>query len=92
MTARNRRSTDDFTLRVPTNGRHPMIKLPSLDTLPSRPTGDIIAPECQTWTFRFPKELCNVAYPESSDGTNQLPTLRRECSARMREGREPLLM
>jgi superfamily II DNA or RNA helicase/diadenosine tetraphosphate (Ap4A) HIT family hydrolase len=70
---------DRFTCRVLSNGRTPIIKLPSLTDLPSRPVGEVTAtlPDGSPWVFRFAKEFCNVAWPADAPGTNRLPDLLR---------------
>lgn len=67
-----------FEARVTWNQRDPIIKLPSLATLPERPFGELNAriPEGPVWQFRMMKEFCNVAKPVGTED-NRLPRLLR---------------
>ena len=60
---------------------NPIIRLPTVEAAPARPTGParICLPDGSEWVFRFVKVACNVAHPaDSGDKQNQLPSLLRE--------------
>lgn len=69
---------DAFECRLITNGRDPILKLPSRSRRPDVPSGEVVVRlrDGRTWQFRFAKEFVNVARPAGND-RNQLPDLLR---------------
>jgi SOS-response transcriptional repressor LexA len=72
-----------FRAKVSHSGGKPILFLPTVESVPSRPTGPtrVRLPNGQEWVFRFVKVACNVAHPAdaaSARGNNALPALLRE--------------
>lgn len=74
---RSKDTAEDFTTRVLSNGREPILKLPSRKKC-AVPNGDVEVdlPNGDVWLFRFKKEYCNVAHPIGAS-KNQLGALLR---------------
>ena len=75
--------TTTFRAKVSHSGGKPILFLPTLESVPSRPTGStrVCLPDGREWVFRFVKVACNVAHPAdaaSARGNNALPALLRE--------------
>ena len=71
-------SATSFTVKLITNKRHPIIKLPSRTRQPGLPQGptDVRLPDGTLWRFHFVKIAINKAAPVGTH-TNQLPDLLR---------------
>ena len=72
-----------FRAKVSHAGGKPILFLPTVESVPSRPTGPtrVRLPDGREWVFRFVKVACNVAHPAdaaSARGNNALPTLLRD--------------
>jgi len=72
-----------FRAKVSHSGGKPILFLPSVESVPSRPTGPtrVRLPDGREWVFRFVKVACNVAHPAdatSARGNNALPALLRD--------------
>jgi superfamily II DNA or RNA helicase/SOS-response transcriptional repressor LexA len=70
-----------FRAKVSHSAGKPILFLPTVEAVPSRPTGPtrVRLPDGSEWVFRFVKVACNVAHPaDASDKQNQLATLLRE--------------
>ena len=71
-----------FRAKVSHSGGKPILFLPTVESVPSRPTGPtrVRLPDGREWVFRFVKVACNVAHPAdavSARGNNALPALLR---------------
>jgi superfamily II DNA or RNA helicase/diadenosine tetraphosphate (Ap4A) HIT family hydrolase/HKD family nuclease/SOS-response transcriptional repressor LexA len=72
-----------FRAKISHSGGKPILFLPTLESVPSRPTGPtrVRLPDGREWVFRFVKVACNVAHPAdaaSARGNNALPALLRD--------------
>ena len=70
-----------FRAKVSHSAGKPILFLPTVEAVPSRPTGPtrVRLPDGSEWVFRFVKVACNVAHPaDASDKQNQLAALLRE--------------
>ncbi|MFM7359455.1 MAG: DEAD/DEAH box helicase family protein, partial [Actinomycetota bacterium] len=72
-----------FRAKVSHSGGKPILFLPTVESVPSRPTGPtrVRLPDGREWVFRFVKVACNVAHPAdaaSARGNNALPALLRD--------------
>ncbi|MCX7412189.1 MAG: DEAD/DEAH box helicase family protein [Planctomycetia bacterium] len=72
-----------FRAKVSHSGGKPILFLPAVESVPSRPTGPtrVRLPDGREWVFRFVKVACNVAHPAdaaSARGNNALPALLRD--------------
>ena len=70
-----------FRAKVSHSAGKPILFLPTVEAVPSRPTGPtrVRLPDGSEWVFRFVKVACNVAHPaDASDKQNRLPTLLRD--------------
>jgi superfamily II DNA or RNA helicase/diadenosine tetraphosphate (Ap4A) HIT family hydrolase/SOS-response transcriptional repressor LexA len=72
-----------FRAKVSHSGGKPILFLPTVESVPSRPTGPtrVRLPDGREWVFRFVKVACNVAHPAdaaSARGNNALPSLLRD--------------
>ncbi|MEY3205408.1 MAG: hypothetical protein RLZZ21_1739 [Planctomycetota bacterium] len=72
-----------FRAKVSHSGGKPILFLPTVEAVPSRPTGPtrVRLPDGREWVFRFVKVACNVAHPAdaaSARGNNALPALLRD--------------
>ncbi|MGB8853527.1 MAG: DEAD/DEAH box helicase family protein [Pirellulales bacterium] len=72
-----------FRAKVSHSGGKPILFLPTVESVPSRPTGPtrVRLPDGREWVFRFVKVACNVAHPAdaaSAGGNNALPALLRD--------------
>ena len=72
-----------FRVKVSHSGGKPILFLPTVESVPSRPTGPtrVRLPDGREWVFRFVKVACNVAHPAdaaSARGNNALPALLRD--------------
>jgi SOS-response transcriptional repressor LexA len=71
-----------FRAKLSHSGGKPILFLPSVESVPSRPTGPtrVRLPDGREWVFRFVKVACNVAHPAapSARGNNALPALLRD--------------
>jgi superfamily II DNA or RNA helicase/diadenosine tetraphosphate (Ap4A) HIT family hydrolase/SOS-response transcriptional repressor LexA len=72
-----------FRAKLSHSGGKPILFLPTVESVPSRPTGPtrVRLPDGREWVFRFVKVACNVAHPAdaaSARGNNALPALLRE--------------
>ena len=72
-----------FRAKVSHSGGKPILFLPTVESVPSRPTGPtrVRLPDGREWVFRFVKVACNVAHPAdaaSAPGNNALPALLRD--------------
>jgi len=70
-----------FRAKVSHSASKPILFLPTVEAVPTRPTGPtrVRLPDGSEWVFRFVKVACNVAHPADSAGKqNQLPALLRE--------------
>jgi SOS-response transcriptional repressor LexA len=68
-------------VKVSHSAGKPILFLPTVEAVPSRPTGPtrVRLPDGSEWVFRFVKVACNVAHPaDASDKQNQLAALLRE--------------
>ena len=77
------RPATTFRAKVSHSGGKPILFLPTVESVPSRPTGPtrVRLPDGREWVFRFVKVACNVAHPadaESARGNNALPALLRD--------------
>jgi SOS-response transcriptional repressor LexA len=77
------RPTITFRAKVSHSGGKPILFLPTVESVPSRPTGPtrVRLPDGREWVFRFVKVACNVAHPAdavSARGNNALPALLRD--------------
>jgi hypothetical protein len=75
--------TTTFRAKVSHSGGKPILFLPTVESVPSRPTGPtrVRLPDGREWVFRFVKVACNVAHPAdaaSARGNNALPALLRD--------------
>ncbi|MBU6277594.1 MAG: DEAD/DEAH box helicase, partial [Planctomycetes bacterium] len=69
-----------FRAKVSHTGGKPILFVPSVESLPGRPTGPtrVRLPDGTKWVFRFVKVACNVAHPAAAaTAANQLPDLLR---------------
>jgi superfamily II DNA or RNA helicase/diadenosine tetraphosphate (Ap4A) HIT family hydrolase/HKD family nuclease/SOS-response transcriptional repressor LexA len=72
-----------FRAKVSHSGGKPILFLPTVESVPSRPTGPtrVRLPDGREWVFRFVKVACNVAHPAdaaSARGNNALSALLRD--------------
>ena len=72
-----------FRAKVSHSGGKPILFLPTVESVPSRPTGPtrVRLADGREWVFRFVKVACNVAHPAdtaSARGNNALPALLRD--------------
>jgi superfamily II DNA or RNA helicase/diadenosine tetraphosphate (Ap4A) HIT family hydrolase/HKD family nuclease/SOS-response transcriptional repressor LexA len=72
-----------FRAKVSHSGGKPILFLPTVESVSSRPTGPtrVRLPDGREWVFRFVKVACNVAHPAdaaSARGSNALPALLRD--------------
>ena len=72
-----------FRAKVSHSNGKPILFLPTVESVPSRPTGPtrVRLPDGREWVFRFVKVACNVAHPAdaaSARGNNALPALLRD--------------
>jgi SOS-response transcriptional repressor LexA len=72
-----------FRVKVSHSGGKPILFLPTVEAVPSRPTGPtrVRLPDGREWVFRFVKVACNVAHPAdaaTARGNNALPSLLRD--------------
>ncbi len=70
-----------FRAKVSHSAGKPILFLPTVEAVPSRPTGPtrVRLPDGSEWVFRLVKVACNVAHSaDASDRQNKLPTLLRE--------------
>jgi len=72
-----------FRAKLSHSSSNPIIRLPTVESVPSRPTGPtrVRLPDGREWVFRFVKVACNVAHPAdaaSARGNNALPSLLRD--------------
>jgi SOS-response transcriptional repressor LexA len=72
-----------FRAKVSHAGGKPILFLPTVESVPSRPTGPtrVRLHDGREWVFRFVKVACNVAHPAdaaSARGSNALPALLRD--------------
>jgi SOS-response transcriptional repressor LexA len=72
-----------FRAKISHSSNNPIIRLPTVESVPSRPTGPtrVRLPDGREWVFRFVKVACNVAHPAdaaSARGNNALPALLRD--------------
>ena len=72
-----------FRAKVSHSGGKPILFLPTVESVPSRPTGPtrVRLPDGREWVFRFVKVACNVAHPAdaaNARGNNALPALLRD--------------
>jgi len=72
-----------FRAKLSHSGGKPILFLPTVESVPSRPTGPtrVRLPDRREWVFRFVKVACNVAHPAdaaSVRGNNALPALLRD--------------
>jgi hypothetical protein len=72
-----------FRAKVSHSGSKPILFLPTVESVPSRPTGParVRLPDGREWVFRFVKVACNVAHPADAArarGSNALPALLRD--------------
>jgi SOS-response transcriptional repressor LexA len=77
------RPATTFRAKVSHSGGKPILFLPTVESVPSRPTGPtrVRLPDGREWVFRFVKVACNVAHPAdaaSARGNNALPALLRD--------------
>jgi len=78
----NRPSTT-FRAKLSHSGGKPILFIPAVESVPSRPTGPtrVRLPDGRERVFRFVKVACNVAHPAdaaSARGNNALPALLRD--------------
>jgi superfamily II DNA or RNA helicase/diadenosine tetraphosphate (Ap4A) HIT family hydrolase/HKD family nuclease/SOS-response transcriptional repressor LexA len=72
-----------FRAKLSHSAGKPILFLPTVESVPSRPTGPtrVRLPDGREWVFRFVKVACNVAHPAdaaSARGNNALPALLRD--------------
>jgi hypothetical protein len=72
-----------FRAKLSHSGGKPILFLPTVESVPSRPRGPtrVRLPDGREWVFRFVKVACNVAHPAdaaSARGNNALPALLRD--------------
>jgi len=77
------RLSTTFRAKVSHSGGKPIVFLPTVESVPGRPTGPtrVRLPDGREWVFRFMKVACNVAHPAgaaSARGNNALPALLRD--------------
>jgi len=67
-----------FVAKVSHSGGKPILRLPTVDELPGRPTGPttVALPDGSPWVFKFVKVACNVASPLGTEENQILPLLR----------------
>jgi hypothetical protein len=67
-----------FLAKVSHSGGKPILRLPTVEELPGRPTGPttVALPDGSPWVFKFVKVACNVASPLGSEENQILPLLR----------------
>jgi superfamily II DNA or RNA helicase/diadenosine tetraphosphate (Ap4A) HIT family hydrolase/HKD family nuclease len=75
--------TTTFRAKLSHSDGKPILFLPTVESVPSRPTGPtrVRLPDGRDWVFRFVKVACNVAHSAdaaSARGNNALPALLRE--------------
>ena len=77
------RPNTTFRGKVSHSGGKPILFLPTVESVPTRPTGPtrVRLPDGREWVFRFVKVACNVAHPAdavSARDNNALPSLLRD--------------
>jgi SOS-response transcriptional repressor LexA len=67
-----------FLAKVSHSGGKPILRLPTVEELPGRPTGPttVALPDGSPWVFKFVKVACNVASPLGTEENQILPLLR----------------